>query len=182
MVGYEEAVVGTRIGDVATLTWERFKREFDSCFFPEMAKQQKVLEFENLTQGNMTIEQCAARFMEIGRFAPHLIGIEHMQAQKFQDGLQPRIQNQVTCLQIENFQELVNATSIVEAKQRSLISKVHMNRKKGMPCSPGKDTRKRNIPYVMDKGKGKVVRSAVPVTPHLVKNVDEGIMVNADPP
>lgn len=65
--------------------------------------------------------------MELGKFSPHLIGMEKMQVGKFQDGLQPRFQNQVACLQIENFQELVNVASIVEAEQRSLISQVHMN-------------------------------------------------------
>ncbi|XP_040999425.1 uncharacterized protein LOC121245216 [Juglans microcarpa x Juglans regia] len=38
-----------------------------------MAKQQKALDFVNLTQGNMTVDQYAARFMEMGRFVPHLI-------------------------------------------------------------------------------------------------------------
>ncbi|XP_041028072.1 uncharacterized protein LOC121268004 [Juglans microcarpa x Juglans regia] len=46
-----------------------------------MAKHQKALEFASLTQGNMTVDQYAARFMEMGRFAPHLISTKKMQAQ-----------------------------------------------------------------------------------------------------
>ncbi|XP_035545679.1 uncharacterized protein LOC118348309 [Juglans regia] len=117
------------LGDLAALTWDRFKTDFDNRFFLEIAKQQKALDFANLTQGNMTVDQYATRFMELRRFAPHLIGIEKIQAKKFQDGLQPRIRNQVACLQIENFQELINLAFIVEAEQRRLIAQAQVDRK-----------------------------------------------------
>ncbi|KAF5471874.1 hypothetical protein F2P56_008638 [Juglans regia] len=109
-------LLAQELGDITTLTWERFKNEFDSRFFLETAKYQKALGFTNLTQGNMTVEQYAARFMELGRIAPHLISMQNMQVRKFQDGLQPRIRNQVAFLQIENFLELVNVASIAEAE------------------------------------------------------------------
>ncbi|KAF5445214.1 hypothetical protein F2P56_034280 [Juglans regia] len=146
-------LLALELGDVATLTWEQFKKEFDSSFFLETIKQQKALEFVNLTQGNMMVEQYAARFMELGRFALHLIGTEKMQARKFQDGLQPRIQNQVACLRIENFQVLVNVASIAEAEQQSLVSQVDKDQKRGMPYSPGRNMGKKRVPYTLDKGK-----------------------------
>ncbi|KAF5459644.1 hypothetical protein F2P56_019576 [Juglans regia] len=104
------------LGDLAMLTWERFKRVFDSHFFLETAMQKKAMEFANLVQGNMTAGQYSALFIELGMFAPHLIGTKKMQARKFQDGLQPRIWNQIAWLQIKNFQELVNVVSIAEVE------------------------------------------------------------------
>lgn len=47
MVGHEEQLLAQELDDIATLTWEHFKREFDGHLFPEITKQQKVLEFAN---------------------------------------------------------------------------------------------------------------------------------------
>lgn len=43
-------------GNIATLTWKRFKDGFDNMFFPESTKQQKAHEFSNLVQGKETAE------------------------------------------------------------------------------------------------------------------------------
>ncbi|XP_040988928.1 uncharacterized protein LOC121236543 [Juglans microcarpa x Juglans regia] len=95
---------------------KRFKEEFDNRFFPESMKTHKAQEFATLVQGNLTIEQYAAKFMELGRFAPHLIAIEKMQAHKFQAGLNPRIRSYVAGFRIHNFQELVNVAAIAEVE------------------------------------------------------------------
>ncbi|XP_040994283.1 uncharacterized protein LOC121240821 [Juglans microcarpa x Juglans regia] len=75
------------LGSLAALSWERFKEEFDNRFFPDSAKQLKAQEFASLTQGSLTVEQYAAKFMALGRLAPHLIATQRMQAWKFQAGL-----------------------------------------------------------------------------------------------
>ncbi|XP_042969169.1 uncharacterized protein LOC122301871 [Carya illinoinensis] len=41
--------------------------EFDNRFFPDSVKQLKALEFASLTQGSLTVEQYAAKFMALGR-------------------------------------------------------------------------------------------------------------------
>ena len=78
-----------------------------------------------LTQGSLTVEQYAAKFMVLGRFAPHLISTQRMQARKFQAGLQPWIHSQVACLRIKNYQELVNVAAIAEAEQRGLAIQIN---------------------------------------------------------
>ncbi|XP_040998203.1 uncharacterized protein LOC121244255 [Juglans microcarpa x Juglans regia] len=161
----KQQLLARESGNLIALTWDRFKIEFANHFFPEMAKLQKVLEFTNLTQGNMAVDQYAARFMEMGRFAHHLISAERMQARKSQDGLQPRIQNQVACLWTENFQELVNVASIIEAEQWRLIAQAQGDRKSGFPYSPGGSMGKRKALVTPNKGKCMVVGNATLVTP-----------------
>ncbi|XP_040999920.1 uncharacterized protein LOC121246017 [Juglans microcarpa x Juglans regia] len=102
------------LGSLVALSWERFKEVFDNGFFLDSVKQLKAQEFATLTQGSLTIEQYAANFMVLGRFAPHLFSTQRMQAQKFQAGLEPKIRSQVACLRIENYQELVNMAVIAE--------------------------------------------------------------------
>ncbi|XP_042942629.1 uncharacterized protein LOC122276790 [Carya illinoinensis] len=52
---------------MTALSWERFKEEFDNRFFPDSVKQLRALEFTSLTQGSLTVEQYAAKFMALGR-------------------------------------------------------------------------------------------------------------------
>ncbi|KAF5451947.1 hypothetical protein F2P56_026998 [Juglans regia] len=134
-------LLAQEFGNLTTLNWDRFKTEFDNRFFLETAIQQKALEFASLSQGNMIVDQYTARFMEMGRFAPHLISIEKMQARKFQDA------------------------SIAEAEQRRLIVQAQVDRKRGFPYSSGSSTWKRKAPVTRGKGKGMVVRKSTPITP-----------------
>lgn len=125
-----------QLGNISALTWDRFKQEFDSRFFPKSVKKQKEREFATLVQGDLTVQQYAARFMELGRFGPHLIATEEMQAEKFQEGLDHKIRLQVASFFISKFQELVDVASIVEDEyQRSLTAHDNLERKRALPFS-----------------------------------------------
>lgn len=49
-------LLARELGNLTALTWDQFKMEFNNRFFLEMAKQQKALEFANLTQGSMIVD------------------------------------------------------------------------------------------------------------------------------
>ncbi|KAF5442051.1 hypothetical protein F2P56_036924 [Juglans regia] len=102
------------LGSFAAVSWQRFKKEFDDRFFPISMRRQKAREFNDLVQGDMTVEQYARRFMDLGRFAPHLIATEELRVERFQEGLRHDIRRQVACLQIMEFQKLVDLASIAE--------------------------------------------------------------------
>ncbi|XP_042979945.1 uncharacterized protein LOC122310129 [Carya illinoinensis] len=153
---------------MAALSWERFKEEFDNRFFPDSVKQLKAQEFASLTQGSLTVEQYAANFMVLGRFAAHLISTQKMQAQKFQVGLLPRIRSQVVCLKIENYQELVNVAAIAKAEQKELVIQNLTNRKRVMPFAASSSAEKRrNYPNTM-QGSGAGDHKPRPHIPALV--------------
>ncbi|XP_035551112.1 uncharacterized protein LOC118349689 [Juglans regia] len=76
-------VLEMELGSFAAVSWQRFKKEFDDSFFPISMRRQKAREFNDLAQGYMTVEQYARKFMELGRFAPHLIAIEELQVERF---------------------------------------------------------------------------------------------------
>ncbi|XP_042954687.1 uncharacterized protein LOC122291105 [Carya illinoinensis] len=139
---------------MTALSWERFKEEFDNRFFPDSVKQLKAQEFASLTQGSLTVEQHAAKFMALGRFAPHLILTQKMQAQKFQAGLLPRIRSRVACLRIENHKELVNVAAIVEAEQKELAIQNLTDRKRAMPFAVSSSAEKMRSFSSPEKGKG----------------------------
>jgi hypothetical protein len=47
--------------------------EYNRRFFPRSQRQLRVIEFQNLVQGNKTLEQYSAKFMELARFAANLM-------------------------------------------------------------------------------------------------------------
>ncbi|XP_041016159.1 uncharacterized protein LOC121258682 [Juglans microcarpa x Juglans regia] len=152
------------LGSLAALSWERFKEEFDNRFFPYSIKQLKAQEFATLTQGSLIVEQYAAKFMALGRFALHLISTQRMQAQKFQAGLQPRIRSQVACLIIENYQELVNVAAIIETEHKDLIALIISERKRTSSYA-AKESSERNKMFTgSDKGKCIETKSSMLIT------------------
>jgi len=74
------------------------------------------------------VEQYAARFIELSRFASYLVPTADLKARKFERGLQPRIMNQVVAFEIGNLTNLVNKAAVVE---RTLnINAEHFNHRK----------------------------------------------------
>jgi hypothetical protein len=73
------------------ITWDLFKVEF----FPKAQRQLRALEFQNLVQGDMTVEQYSSRFIELVRFAANLIPDKESKVECFENGLNPRIKERV---------------------------------------------------------------------------------------
>ncbi|XP_059455138.1 uncharacterized protein LOC132185376 [Corylus avellana] len=71
----------------AIIPWMDFKEAFLERFFPQTTRQAKAQEFTDLIQGSMTVEQYAAKFIELSRFAPYLVSTEELTARKFERGL-----------------------------------------------------------------------------------------------
>jgi hypothetical protein len=69
------------LGGGTVITWEMFKEEYNRRFFPRSQRQLRAIEFQNLVQGDMTVEQYSARFMELARFAANLIPDEETKAE-----------------------------------------------------------------------------------------------------
>jgi len=81
------------LGHGVVVTWTRFKQEYYDRFFPRAQQQVRVKEFQNLVQGNLTMEQYSAKFMELAMFALNLIPYKESKTERFLDGLHPRWRN-----------------------------------------------------------------------------------------
>ncbi|GFZ03498.1 hypothetical protein Acr_16g0001220 [Actinidia rufa] len=85
--------------------WPRFLEVFNEEYFPEMVRNQKIQEFLNLKQGNMIVVVYNAKFMELSRYAPHIVSTESRKAKRFEAGLRWNIKNKVEILQLLTHQE-----------------------------------------------------------------------------
>jgi hypothetical protein len=61
------------IGPGVVITWERFVEEFNRQYFPRSQKQSRAIEFHNLVQGTIIVEQYSIKFTELARFGINLI-------------------------------------------------------------------------------------------------------------
>ncbi|XP_026419874.1 uncharacterized protein LOC113315839 [Papaver somniferum] len=95
-------------------TWMEFRLSFLNKYFPQTARNQRMIEFMLLTQRNMTVAQYQAKFEELSRFAPHLVENEELKAFKFQEGLKPSIKSRLSVLKITSYIEIVERAMIAE--------------------------------------------------------------------
>ena len=78
-------------------------------------------EFADLVQGSMTVEQYAAKFIELSRFGPHLILIEMKKASRFQKGLNERLRHHLIASGVDNE---VEVTQNVRGNERPRVARI----------------------------------------------------------
>ncbi|XP_057976113.1 uncharacterized protein LOC131163537 [Malania oleifera] len=83
-------------------------------YFPASTRDAKADEFSSLTQGTLTVQRYAARYIELSRFEPYLVLNEYEKAWRFEKGLRKDICELVGMLQIREFSVLVDEATIVE--------------------------------------------------------------------
>ena len=79
-----------------------------------MVRERKEREFADLVQGSMTVEQYAAKFIELSRFGPHLILTEAKKASRFQKGLDERLRHYLIASGVDNYAESVKRAMRLE--------------------------------------------------------------------
>ena len=98
------------------VTWAVFRREFLRKYYPEDVRGKKEIEFLSLKQGNMTVTEYAAKFVELAKFYPHYNDetAEFSKCIKFESGLRSEIKKAIGYQKIRVFADLVDSCRIFE--------------------------------------------------------------------
>ncbi|XP_019175080.1 PREDICTED: putative mediator of RNA polymerase II transcription subunit 24 [Ipomoea nil] len=88
--------------------WEAFKDAMRDRFYPEHVKAAMYEEFLHLKQGNLSVQEYHAKFLELARFAPRLVPDEYSKTQKFIRGLNFGIQKVICALDLETLNKAYN--------------------------------------------------------------------------
>ncbi|KEH41655.1 hypothetical protein MTR_1g053380 [Medicago truncatula] len=111
------------------------------------------LEQDGAAQGNMSVTEYAAMFVEFAKFYPHYAAetAEFSKCFKFENGLRPDIKRAIGYQQIQVFPELVNNCRIYEEDTKAHYKVVNERKTKGQQSRPK--------PYSAptDKGKQRMV-------------------------
>ncbi|KAJ9709331.1 hypothetical protein PVL29_001012 [Vitis rotundifolia] len=108
-----------RVYDIEVMTWEELERIFLSKYFGEVAKHAKMMKFEHLIQGTMSMLEYESRFSKLSRFALGMISEEEEKARRFQQGLRPAIRNRLVSLAIRDYSKLVKRALLRRKSQQS---------------------------------------------------------------
>jgi len=135
--------------DGTVVTWAVFRREFLDRYFPEDVLGNKEIEFLELKQGDMSITEYAAKFVELAKFYPHYTPdtAEFSKCIKFENGLRADIKRVIGYQKIMNFSELVSSCRIYEEDTKAYYKVMSERRGKGQQSRPK--------PYSAPTDKGK---------------------------
>ncbi|KAF5442875.1 hypothetical protein F2P56_035487 [Juglans regia] len=112
----------------------------------------------------MTVRQYAPKFVELLRFALHLVHTELLKAEKFERGLNPRIMDSLLALKIRKFAYFEDRAVILEAKLRVRAREFNQ--------------RKRQF-QALDQNKGKrPMYNNVPKPLQMIKSPQRGIVAS----
>ncbi|XP_058764834.1 uncharacterized protein LOC131638299 [Vicia villosa] len=109
----------------------------------------KEIEFLELKQGNLSVMEYAARFVELEKFYPHYneATAEFSKCIKFENGLCPEINKEIRYQEICNFPDLVDSCRIYEEDNNAHYKIINKKR--------GKQQQNCGKPYDAPTGKGK---------------------------
>ncbi|XP_056175906.1 uncharacterized protein LOC115667572 [Syzygium oleosum] len=96
------------------IAWEKFVETFYEKYFSDCAKDQKIAEFIQLCQNNMTVDQYEAKFSELSRFAPRMVENREDKAKRFLNGLRTDIRRQLVPFDIRDYNVLYKRAQLIE--------------------------------------------------------------------
>ncbi|GKV41417.1 hypothetical protein SLEP1_g48955 [Rubroshorea leprosula] len=96
------------------VTWDKFVQAFYRKYFSAVVLERKELEFMNLKQDDMTVDEYQAKFNSLMKFAPHLVNDEVRKVRKFQRGLKASIRNREVPQMLKTYDEVLATAQIIE--------------------------------------------------------------------
>ncbi|GAU48784.1 hypothetical protein TSUD_406270 [Trifolium subterraneum] len=144
-----------KLGDGGlNITWEMFKREFFTKYFPADVRNKKVVEFIKLGQGSMIVAEYAAKFDSLCVFSPHYNtpDAENDKYVKFESGLRPDIKHIIGFAEIQNFTTLVAKARICDEDGKAKNNYYKAMRGKSHDRAKPYDAKEKNV---AKGGKGK---------------------------
>ncbi len=148
-------LLGGRIEIETLITWDKFVESFYEHYFTKTFRAKQAKLFVNFQQGSLSVVEYEAKFIELSRFAPHMVDTEEHKVDKFLDGLNFNIRKRLTTANITEYKTLVHTAKRVERDVHELAGRRAQNKankgKKFQNNQPGKvnphpSSFKRNVP------------------------------------
>ncbi|XP_075478857.1 uncharacterized protein LOC142519714 [Primulina tabacum] len=100
--------------------WQEFKDLFYDKYFPPDVQSQKVKEFLELKQGNMSMQKYILKFEERCQFAPYLDSNDIEKGEHFLRGVQAKVKRDVRMSKIASYKEIVEQAKMVEQDEKEI--------------------------------------------------------------
>lgn len=106
--------------DAANIVWVEFAEAFRAAYVPESIYDIKREEFNNLKQGNSSINEYLSKFNHLARYATDEVDIDKKKIRKFLKGMNVGIKLQLVAHVFPTFQDMVNRALIVEDTRKEV--------------------------------------------------------------
>ena len=83
-------------------------------FFPTSSRHAKAREFLELKQGNMTMIEYVAKFIELARFGDDYVATDMAKVRKFEDGLKLSIRGKIIGFLLQDMNSMVGTVIAIE--------------------------------------------------------------------
>ncbi|XP_028124956.1 uncharacterized protein LOC114321922 [Camellia sinensis] len=100
--------------DNKDVTWTHFLEIFYEKYFPQCVWDRKIAEFMELKQGNKSIAEYEAQFIEFTRFAPHMVDTDYKKARQFEGGLRDPILDKINVLKLPTYVDILDRALMAE--------------------------------------------------------------------
>jgi hypothetical protein len=114
------------------ITWDEFRTAFRAHHIPEGLIERKLNEFLNLTQETRTVMQYAQVFNHLCQYAGYYADTNGHKRDRFRQGLNTKLKEQLNLVRAGNFNELVN----MAITQEDCISAHRAEKKRTTPTGP----------------------------------------------
>ncbi|KAJ6839875.1 uncharacterized protein M6B38_311945 [Iris pallida] len=99
---------------VRGISWEDFRKLFKEKFYPDVALTALEGQFASLEQGSSSVDEYAAEFFRLSRFAPSLVQDEGCKARKFRRGLIHAVRTRTSGRRDATFEQILMEAQIAE--------------------------------------------------------------------
>ncbi|XP_075521428.1 uncharacterized protein LOC142554646 [Primulina tabacum] len=106
--------------NVSALKWQEFKYLFYDKYIPRDVRSQKVKEFSELKQGNMSIQEYILKFEEGCQFAPYLASNDIEKGEHFLRGVRAEIKRDVRMSKAASYKEIVEKARMAEQDEKEI--------------------------------------------------------------
>ncbi|GJW68528.1 zinc finger, CCHC-type, retrotransposon gag domain protein [Tanacetum coccineum] len=96
------------------MTWIRFKEVFKDKFCPISVVMQQEEAFLTFEQGNQLVKEYTTHFVDMARFAEHLVATEERKIERYLRGLRIDIRELISTRKLVTFWDVVDAAQDIE--------------------------------------------------------------------
>ncbi|MQL86525.1 hypothetical protein Taro_019059, partial [Colocasia esculenta] len=97
------------------IPWQEFVFSFERAFCPTYVRTERLYQFLDLQQRDFTVVQYRARFVELGRYAPQIMGDEGLRTQQFVRGLRPELRQALIVARVTDLDAAYQTVAALEA-------------------------------------------------------------------
>ncbi|MQL89979.1 hypothetical protein Taro_022561 [Colocasia esculenta] len=97
------------------IPWQEFVVSFERAFCPTYVRTKRLYQFLDLQQRDFTVVQYRARFVELGRYAPQIMGDEGLRTQQFVRGLRPELRQALIVARVSDLDAAYQTAAALEA-------------------------------------------------------------------